>query len=312
MLARLALLLSAQVIAGDAAAEPPAPPEPAALVRVSALTLVHLTMVDRVSSNEQKRGDRFRFSVTEDVKVQGRVVIPAGAEGVGEVVHAEKSSRHEHGELLLGARFVRVGDREVRLRSFFGGGGDSRVHDALAVNADFGSKTDRVRGRPKIMGVNGLAGASTAEAVELPVIARPVVAGQFSDDEPAAVATAVPSVDVHSKTGTVIFFREGQFAGSGVRYKVREGETELGKLPPGGYFIVTSPVGVHKFSVHSEAADDLVLDVEPGETYYVNGGVTVGIIMGRPNLAPSNQGVFDRLKEKLRDVTGLEIDKSAR
>jgi hypothetical protein len=312
MLARLASLVVAQVIAGAAVAQTPAPAEPAALVKVPALTLVHLTMLDRVSSNEQKRGDHFRFSVTEDVKVQGRVVIPAGAEGVGEVVHAEKSGRREHGELLLAARHVRVGDREVRLRSFFGGGGDSRRYDALAVVAEFGDKMERANGRPKIMGVSGLAGALTAEEVDLPALPGPPGATQAPDEDTPAVVAAVPPVDIHSKTGTVIFFRESHFEGSAVRYKVREGQMELGKMPPGSFFVVTPPVGVHKFTVHSETADDLVLEVEPGETYYVNGGVALGIFVGRPNLSPSNQAVFDRLKDTLRDVTGLELDNPAR
>ena len=52
--------------------------------------------------------------------------------------------------------------------------------------------------------------------------------------------------------------------------------------------------------VHSEAKDVLNIEVEPGETYYVIGTVTMGFVAGHPNLSPSDQATFDGMFDKLK------------
>ena len=101
--------------------------------------------------------------------------------------------------------------------------------------------------------------------------------------------------------GTVIFFRESKFAGAAVSFKVREGETELGKLSSGTYFVANLPAGPHAFVVHSEAKDILNLEVEPGETYYVRGSISMGLMVGRPNLSPSDAATYNGMKDKLKN-----------
>jgi hypothetical protein len=113
---------------------------------------------------------------------------------------------------------------------------------------------------------------------------------------PPAVAPA-PSGDV----GTVVFFRDSKFVGSMVGFKVREGEQELGKLSNGSYFTVQLPAGAHAFTVHSEAKDVLNLEIERGETYYVQGSISMGVMVGRPNLAPSDVAAFTAVKDKLKN-----------
>lgn len=99
--------------------------------------------------------------------------------------------------------------------------------------------------------------------------------------------------------GQIVFFREKKFTGSLIRFKVREGETELGKLSNGVYFVVPVEPGTHTYTVHSEAKDVLTMEVEPGETYYVKGSIAMGVFAGRPNLSPSDEASFDALQSKL-------------
>ena len=106
--------------------------------------------------------------------------------------------------------------------------------------------------------------------------------------------------------GQIVFFREKKFAGSAIRYKVREGETELGKLSSGTYFVHAADPGAHQYTVHSEAKDILNMEVEAGETYYVIGGVTMGLFAGHPNLSPSDQVAFDGMAKKLKPAKALE------
>jgi hypothetical protein len=113
----------------------------------------------------------------------------------------------------------------------------------------------------------------------------------------------------NASMGTIVFFREKRFAGAAVGYKVREGDVELGRLRNGSYFIIQATPGQHQYTVHSEAKDVLTLEVDAGETYYVVGGITVGVLAGRPNLSPSDAATFEALKGELKDVTGQGIDK---
>lgn len=100
--------------------------------------------------------------------------------------------------------------------------------------------------------------------------------------------------------GQIVFFREKKFVGAAVKYKVREGETELGKLGSGTYFVASVPPGTHQYTVHSEAKDVLTLEVEAGETYYVLGSITMGVLAGRPNLSPSDEATFNGMAKELK------------
>lgn len=106
--------------------------------------------------------------------------------------------------------------------------------------------------------------------------------------------------------GQIVFFRPSKFVGGAIGYKVRENDTELGKLANGSYFVVQVAPGPHAYVVHSEAKDVLNIEVEAGETYYVIGGVTMGVLAGRPNLSPSDEATFAGIVGKLKPAKPLK------
>lgn len=119
---------------------------------------------------------------------------------------------------------------------------------------------------------------------------------------PAPKAASAPVASAGgSGTGTIVFFRESKFAGMAISFKVREGQTELGKLSSGSYFVANLPAGAHEFTVHSEAKDVLNIEVDAGETYYIQGSISMGFLAGRPNLSPSDAATFNSMKAKLKD-----------
>lgn len=146
-------------------------------------------------------------------------------------------------------------------------------------------------------------------AMLLPVVGYAQEAAQSAaaGEPTAGTTTAAAAPAANGKIGAppegkgqIVFFREKKFAGAAVKYKVREGETELGKLSSGTYFVHVTDPGAHEYTVHSEAKDILNLEVEAGETYYVIGSISMGFLAGRPNLSPSDQAAFDAMADKLK------------
>ncbi|MBS0613697.1 MAG: DUF2846 domain-containing protein, partial [Proteobacteria bacterium] len=118
---------------------------------------------------------------------------------------------------------------------------------------------------------------------------------------PAAAAIAVPE----QGKGMVVFYRPSGFAGAAIGFIVREGTTELGKLRSGKYFVLQVAPGKHTYVVHSEAKDELTIDVDAGETYYIEGEVGMGILVGHPHIKPSDKNGFDAAKSKMKQVSPL-------
>ena len=147
--------------------------------------------------------------------------------------------------------------------------------------------------------------AAAAEAAEPAAEATEAVAEEAGDATAAPAASGSIGAPPAGK-GQIVFFREKKFVGGGVSYKVREGENELGKLSNGTYFVSVVEPGAHEYTVHSEAKDILNLEVEAGETYYVTGGITMGVFAGRPNLSPSDQAAFDALAGKLKPAKPIK------
>ncbi|MET0587174.1 MAG: hypothetical protein ABWZ75_01520 [Novosphingobium sp.] len=70
-----------------------------------ALTPVSIQILAALGSKVSKSGDTFPIRLAAPVIVDGTVAIPAGAEGMGEVVHAKKGGGiGAAGELVLAAR----------------------------------------------------------------------------------------------------------------------------------------------------------------------------------------------------------------
>jgi len=277
-MSRIALLLT---LASWPCAQAQTAPEPP--VTMPALTRVEVKLEEPLSSKTNHTGDHFRLTIVNDVYVGESLAIPAGSEGEGEVVHAAPAGLGgKPGELILAARFVNVGESRIPLHSLrLNATGKGHFDEALVatmlvprVSGFF------ISGGNIIVPRGALAEAAIAEDVQLP-----------------------PSANV----GTVVFFRSPKLAGFGTRYRVREDDRELGKLSRATYFTIEVPAGTHHYWAFYEGPDLITIDVEPGETYYVRGELTLGVLNPHPNLTPSDKATFESMKARLTDVTGKYI-----
>ena len=75
---------------------------PASEVLVPADTEINISLLDKISSDKAEAGDEYGFEVTEELKIQGKLVVPQNSRGTLEVVKVTKAGRlAQNGDLKL-------------------------------------------------------------------------------------------------------------------------------------------------------------------------------------------------------------------
>lgn len=141
-----------------------------ACCRIADGTVVTIEILEPLNSALLKRGDRFRLRLAETVLAEGEPVLASGLEGVGEIVHAEKSrSGGKAGELLIAARYLETSGTQVPLRGLkVGGRGKDNTNAAMATAFAVGPFALFVRGREIVIPAGTLAQAKIAKELHLP------------------------------------------------------------------------------------------------------------------------------------------------
>ena len=103
--------------------------------------------------------------------------------------------------------------------------------------------------------------------------------------------------------GQIVFFR-GSGGGVIVGCSVNENGQKVSSLGDNKYFVMVTDPGRHEFAVKSEAKDVLAIEVEPDETQFVECRIKMGIVIGRPDLAPAVEENF----RKKRTLTMVDAD----
>lgn len=176
------LLMPLLMAATPAAAQTAAPAETPARV-LPALTLVQLEIDAPLSSKTAKIGDHFPLHLALPIALDGREVIPAGARGEGEVIHAKKAGMSgSAGILLLAARYIDVGGKRLKLRSMqlqaLGKGNETA---AVLASAAVGVIGFLVTGSNSEVVAGSRAAAKTAEDFALSDNPQPAIATLSQD-----------------------------------------------------------------------------------------------------------------------------------
>lgn len=138
-----------------------------------------------------------------------------------------------------------------------------------------------------------MAGATTRRGF-LASAAATAAAGPALAGEPVQVGDPPPG------KAFIVFYRKWEYFGAAISYIVREGNTQIGRLGAGSYFIATVEPGLHTYTVHAERHNDMQITVEAGEIYYVRYEMDIGVILYQPTLEPSEQRLFDAMSSKLK------------
>lgn len=92
--------------------------------------------------------------------------------------------------------------------------------------------------------------------------------------------------------GQVVFYRPSRFVGAVLSFSLHEGNSRVGKLFPGRYFVQVVEPGLHTYTMRWEFTDTLRVEVAAGETQYVQEVIGAGVIIDGPRLRPSTESEF--------------------
>lgn len=268
-------------------------------------TPVVLRLGETIGSNTHARGAKFVLEVVEPVIVEGVIAIPAGSRAEGEVVHAAKSGVFgKPGELTLASRAAVVGDRRIPLRGLtLAAVARSRQPAAGAVKTTADVLSDLTILRTTANSAYGTIFAAFIQGDRIVVPAGTELVAHVASGEPLAsspLVTGPASATSPTEPGKIVFYRarrDGPF-----RLTVREGTTELGTLGSAEYLVVAAQPGVHEYTAKLETQDVLTIEVEVGETYYVQGALGQGVVLPRPNLWLSNGEAFEAMRDELDEA----------
>ena len=105
------------------AAEAPAAPVAAAMassaqIRIPAGTLVFVEITETLGSKISAREQTFGLRLAEPIAINGQTVVPAGANGGGEVIDAQPAGfGGRQGKLVVSGRFLEINGERVRIRA---------------------------------------------------------------------------------------------------------------------------------------------------------------------------------------------------
>jgi hypothetical protein len=112
------------------------PPAPAERIVVPEGTDIKMKTLEALSSKTARVGDPVALEVTEDVRVNGRIVVPRGSKAHGEISLVKKSGViGKAGDLVIRPNYVRVGDMRIELRGTKDTEGASKRGEAITLAA---------------------------------------------------------------------------------------------------------------------------------------------------------------------------------
>ncbi len=105
---------------------------------------------------------------------------------------------------------------------------------------------------------------------------------------------------------TIIFFREGHFAGSALKPSVYVDGKEINRLANGRWFSVEVEPGKHNLGSSAQNEPATVIDLAPNETAYVEMIITMGTWRGGGRLITVDPGEAEAKVRKLKPITGTK------
>jgi hypothetical protein len=110
--------------------------------------------------------------------------------------------------------------------------------------------------------------------------------------------------------GLIVVFRESRFVGGGVKFKLYSDGTALPPLKNGSFIYAYLPPGDHKiYTDKKKQKDARILEVEPGQVYFFEATIAMGMWKGSLDLLETDAEVAKQKMEKLKKPVAPVVKK---
>jgi len=258
-------------------------------------TAIKVVTAEEITSKAAKPNDPVKFTVAEDLVINGQVIVRKDTPALGSVITAQKGGyMGNSGKLAIQVESTTTSDGQpLKLRAAKGGEGDDKTTSTFAL-ASFISPLFLFRkgGEAKIL-------AGTAVTVYAGEEKR------FRVEGSSLVAVTPENVVRSSEDATVFIYRPKKWVGRGLEPSVFVDKTELARMDNGRFFALKLKPGKH--IVHMTDDDKgYAIEMGPGETYFFRIGLEAGVWKGQGKITLDDR---DRALKELKKLKFIGKDK---
>jgi hypothetical protein len=125
-----------------------------------------------------------------------------------------------------------------------------------------------------------------------------LMAGCASGVKYAQMESSIPAL--RSSEGRVYFFRSASILGAALQPDIRLNGQVVGASKPGGFFYVDRAPGSYQAAASTETEKTLSFRLDAGETKYVRGSPSMGLLVGRVVLELEDPA---KARDELKDLS---------
>lgn len=258
-------------------------------------TALKVVTTEEITSKAAKPNDPVKFTVVEDLVINGQVIVRTGTAAVGSVVNAEKGGyMGNSGKLAIQVESTTTTDgKPLKLRAAKGGEGDDKTTSTFAL-ASIVSPLFLLR-----------KGGEAKIAAGTPLTVYVGEEKRFRLEGSELIAVVMEPRAGSSEDATVFIYRPKKWVGRGLEPSVFVDKTELARMDNGRFFAIKVKPGKH--IVHMTDDDKgYAIEMGPGETYFFRIGLEAGMWKGQGKITLDDR---ERAVKEIKKLKFIGKDK---
>jgi hypothetical protein len=257
-------------------------------------TPINVAVVKEVTSKEAKPNDPVDFTVTEDLVLNGQVIVRKGTPAIGSVINAEKGGyMGKSGKLAVQVESTTTSDgQRLKLRAAKGREGDDKTMSTMALSMINPAFLFRKGSEAKIA-------PGTVVTVYIAEEKR------FRVEGATLVPVVMETTAASAEAATVFIYRPNKWGGRALEPSVFVDETELARMDNGRYFAIKLKPGKHIIRM-TDDKKGYAIDMGPGQTYFFRIGMEMGMWKGHGKITLDDR---ERGVEEIKKLKFIGQDK---
>jgi uncharacterized protein DUF2846 len=258
-------------------------------------TPINVVVAKEVTSKEAKPNDPVEFTVTEDLVINGQVVVRKGTPAIGSVINAEKKGyMGKSGKLAVQVESTTTSDgQRLKLRAAKGREGDDKTTSTMVLSTLIS---------PAFLFLKG------SEAKIAPGTVVTVYAAEekrFRLEGATLTPVAMETTPASTEEATVFIYRPDKWTGKALEPSVFVDETELARMDNGRYFAIKLRPGKHIVRM-TDDKKGYAVDMGPGQTYFFRIGLEMGMWKGHGKITLDDR---ERAVKEIKKLKFIGQDK---